>query len=230
MDMVDEEHSQNEEIVSGEEGELKEEAPSPEVSADDQGETGGAPDADSQLDSSDGAAEGVNESPAESEPDDAASDESPDMAEDDAEKLMLEEMEKMDGIDGSDDSNFSNLSSSLGSDIGNDVAEAMPVEFQQLIGKGNEGEQQNLQLLLDVTLPISIELGRTLMSVQDILNLGPGSVVELNKLAGEPVDLLVNKKIVAKGEVVVIDENFGLRVTSLISPADRLKSLGGDDA
>jgi flagellar motor switch protein FliN/FliY len=152
------------------------------------------------------------------------------MAEDDAEKLMLEEMEKMDGIDGSDDSNFSNLSSSLGSDIGNDVAEAMPVEFQQLIGKGNEGEQQNLQLLLDVTLPISIELGRTLMSVQDILNLGPGSVVELNKLAGEPVDLLVNKKIVAKGEVVVIDENFGLRVTSLISPADRLKSLGGDDA
>ncbi len=228
--MVDEERPQDEEIVSEEEDELKEETPSPEASADDPGETGGAPDADSQLDSSDGAAVGNDESPGESEPDDSSPEKSPDMAEDEAEKLMLEEMEKMDGVDASDDSSFSDLSSSLGSDIGDDVAEAMPVEFKQLVGKGNEGEPNNLQLLLDVALPISIELGRTSMNIQDILNLGPGSVVELNKLAGEPVDLLVNKKVVAKGEVVVIDENFGLRVTSLISPEDRLKSLGENDA
>jgi flagellar motor switch protein FliN/FliY len=86
-------------------------------------------------------------------------------------------------------------------------------------------EQKNLDLLLDVNLPISIELGRTTMRIKDILSLGPGSVVELKKLAGEPVDLLVNDKIVAKGEVVVVDENFGLRITSLLSPEERLRSL-----
>jgi flagellar motor switch protein FliN/FliY len=63
------------------------------------------------------------------------------------------------------------------------------------------------------------------MSVHDILELGPGSVVELDKLAGESVDLLVNDKVIAKGEVVVVDENFGLRITSLVSPEDRIKSL-----
>ncbi|RKX19163.1 MAG: hypothetical protein DRP26_03940, partial [Candidatus Zixiibacteriota bacterium] len=65
----------------------------------------------------------------------------------------------------------------------------------------------------------------TNMAIEDILNLGPGSVVELDKLAGEPVDLLVNNKLLAKGEVVVVDENFGLRVTSMISPQDRIRSL-----
>ena len=78
---------------------------------------------------------------------------------------------------------------------------------------------------MDVDLPISIELGRTKMTISDILALGPGSVVELNKLAGEPVDLLVNQKIVAKGEVVVVDESFGLRITQLMTPEERLKAL-----
>jgi flagellar motor switch protein FliN/FliY len=78
---------------------------------------------------------------------------------------------------------------------------------------------------LDVSLPVSIELGRTSMAIEDILCLGPGSVIELDKLAGEPVDLLVNDKLLAKGEVVVVDENFGLRVTSMISPQDRIRSL-----
>lgn len=84
----------------------------------------------------------------------------------------------------------------------------------------------NIDMLLDVTLPISIELGRTSMPIQDILNLGPGSVVELSKLAGEPVDLLVNNKMIARGEVVVVDENFGIRVTSMVSQEERIKSLG----
>ncbi len=98
-------------------------------------------------------------------------------------------------------------------------------EFPSFGQTTSASEQKNLDLLLDVNLPISIELGRTSMKIKEILSLGPGSVVELKKLAGEPVDLLVNNKIVAKGEVVVVDENFGLRITSLLSPEERLRSL-----
>jgi len=115
--------------------------------------------------------------------------------------------------DAIDDINFSHTS----------VSKA---EFQQLSEPAGEAQGRNIELLMDVNLPISIELGRTKMSISDILALGPGSVVELNKLAGEPVDLLVNQKVVARGEVVVIDENFGVRVTQLMTPEERLKSLG----
>lgn len=101
-------------------------------------------------------------------------------------------------------------------------------EFQQLSEPAGRTEGRNIDLLMDVNLPIAIELGRTRMSIADILALGPGSVVELNKLAGEPVDLLVNQKVVARGEVVVIDENFGVRITQLMTPEERLKSLGED--
>lgn len=101
-------------------------------------------------------------------------------------------------------------------------------EFQQLSEPAGEPEGRNIDLLMDVNLPVSIELGRTKMSISDILALGPGSVVELNKLAGEPVDLLVNQKVVARGEVVVIDENFGVRVTQLMTAEERLKSLGDE--
>lgn len=99
-------------------------------------------------------------------------------------------------------------------------------QFQQLGESAGTGESRNIELLMDVSLPITIELGRTKMPISEILTLGPGSVVELNKLAGEPVDLMVNQKIVAKGEVVVIDENFGVRITQLITPEERLKLLG----
>lgn len=101
-------------------------------------------------------------------------------------------------------------------------------EFQQLQQPAAEQEPRNINLLMDVDLPVAIELGRTKLSIAEILALGPGSVVELNKLAGEPVDLLVNNKIVAKGEVVVIDENFGLRVTLLMTPEERLRQLAHD--
>ncbi len=99
-------------------------------------------------------------------------------------------------------------------------------KFQQLSQPAGGGEARSIEMLLDVSLPISIELGRTRMAIADILTLGPGSVVELNKLAGEPVDLMVNQKIVAKGEVVVIDENFGVRITQLVTPEERLRILG----
>ncbi len=102
-------------------------------------------------------------------------------------------------------------------------------EFQHLSEPAGKQEPRNIDILMDVNLPVSIELGRTKMSISDILGLGPGSVVELNKLAGEPVDVLVNYKIVAKGEVVVVDENFGVRITQLMTPEERLKLLSDDN-
>lgn len=85
--------------------------------------------------------------------------------------------------------------------------------------------QRNLDMLLDIPLTVTVELGRTTRKVADILDLTTGSIVELDKLAGEPVDVLVNNKLIAKGEVVVIDENFGVRITDVISTKDRLMKL-----
>lgn len=83
----------------------------------------------------------------------------------------------------------------------------------------------NLNIILDVGLQLSVELGRTNKKVKDILELNTGSIVELDKLSGEPVDVLVNGKPLAKGEVVIIDENFGVRITEILSPTDRVKNL-----
>ncbi|QXE03106.1 flagellar motor switch phosphatase FliY [Terribacillus sp. DMT04] len=86
-------------------------------------------------------------------------------------------------------------------------------------------QPRNLDLLMDIPLKVSVELGRTKRTIKDILELSVGSVVELDKLAGEPVDIHVNDKLIAKGEVVVIEENFGVRVTDILSQTDRLKSI-----
>ncbi len=88
-----------------------------------------------------------------------------------------------------------------------------------------ENEVQNLNILLDIPLQVTVELGRTKRSVKEILDLSSGSIIELDKLAGEPVDILVNNRLIASGEVVVIDENFGVRVSDIISQSDRLKKL-----
>lgn len=88
-----------------------------------------------------------------------------------------------------------------------------------------EQEARNLNMLFDIPLQVTVELGRTNRNVKDILELTSGSIIELDKLAGEPVDVLVNNRLVAKGEVVVIEENFGVRITNIASPADRLKNL-----
>ncbi|WP_313798670.1 flagellar motor switch phosphatase FliY [Cytobacillus sp.] len=88
-----------------------------------------------------------------------------------------------------------------------------------------ESESKNLNMLLDIPLQVTVELGRTKRSVKEILELSAGSIIELDKLAGEPVDILVNNRLIAQGEVVVIDENFGVRVTDIISQSDRLKKL-----
>lgn len=84
-----------------------------------------------------------------------------------------------------------------------------------------------LDLLLDLTLQVSIELGHTKMLIKDILELQRGSIIELDKLASEPVDILVNGKKVAEGEVVVIEKHFGIRITSLVDSTERLKNIGG---
>ncbi|MFB7637203.1 flagellar motor switch phosphatase FliY [Peribacillus butanolivorans] len=88
-----------------------------------------------------------------------------------------------------------------------------------------ESETKNLSMLMDIPLKVTVELGRTKRSVKEILELSSGSIIELDKLAGEPVDILVNSRLIAKGEVVVIDENFGVRVTDIMSQSDRLKKL-----
>jgi len=84
---------------------------------------------------------------------------------------------------------------------------------------------KSLDIVMDVPLTITVELGRTEKLVRDVLEMSPGSVIELDKLAGEPVDILVNQKYIAKGEVVVIDENFGIRITDIIRPADRIPKI-----
>ncbi|WP_188454380.1 flagellar motor switch phosphatase FliY [Virgibacillus oceani] len=89
----------------------------------------------------------------------------------------------------------------------------------------NKNEQRNLDMLLDIPLKVTVELGRTKRTIRDILDLSAGSVIELDKLAGEPVDIFVNEKLIAQGEVVVIDENFGVRVTDVISQSARLMKL-----
>lgn len=101
-----------------------------------------------------------------------------------------------------------------------------PVQFPNF---GNppyvQADDTNLNLLLDIPLRVTVELGRTSKQIKEILELSQGSVIELDKLAGEPVDILVNNKLIAKGEVVVIDENFGVRVTEIVSQWDRIQKL-----
>ena len=104
--------------------------------------------------------------------------------------------------------------------------DARPVEFAQLGGTDYAGVPANIDLIVDIPVRITVELGRTRKTIGEVLALGPGSVVELNKMAGEPVDVLVNGKLIARGEVVVIDESFGIRVTEVVSRAERIRSMG----
>ncbi len=91
---------------------------------------------------------------------------------------------------------------------------------------GAEQEQvQNLDLILDIPLTVTVELGRSKMLINDLLQLGQGSVIELTKLVGEPLEVLVNHKLVARGEVVVVNEKFGVRLTDIVSPMERVQSL-----
>lgn len=93
-------------------------------------------------------------------------------------------------------------------------------------GFGGGGvKDRNLDLILDIPLKVTVELGRTKMPVSELLNLTQGSVIELSKLAGEPMEVLVNDKLIARGEAVVVNEKFGVRLTDIISPSERIEQL-----
>mgnify|MGYP002623752803 CR=1 FL=1 len=117
------------------------------------------------------------------------------------------------GLDGMDESEKEKIIRNLADDIksGDDALNKLKV--------------QNLDFILDIPLNVSVELGRAKVVIKDLLQLGQGSVLELDKLAGEPLEVLVNGKLVARGEVVVVNEKFGIRLTDIISPIERIETL-----
>lgn len=128
-----------------------------------------------------------------------------------------------------------NMGQNMGGGMGNMMGGGMPgfggganvqsVQFPSLQQQGGSSEQGNIGLLMDVYMEMTVELGRTKKLIREILGMGEGTIIELDKLAGEPVDILVNHKLIAKGEVVVIDENFGVRVTEIVSPMERVSDM-----
>jgi len=105
-----------------------------------------------------------------------------------------------------------------------------PVEFAPLEGQPEGQEQQkpqtlSVEVLLDVEVPIVVELGHTEMPLKEILALRPGAIVELDRLAGEPADIVIRGHVVAQGEVIVVDDNFGVRITNIVDPKERLRNL-----
>ena len=104
---------------------------------------------------------------------------------------------------------------------------ANPAVFEQLTSTGARAATRNdIDLVLDIPVQLTVELGRTKLSIRNLLQLAQGSVVELDGLAGEPMDVLVNGCLIAQGEVVVVNEKFGIRLTDVITPSERMKRLG----
>ena len=102
---------------------------------------------------------------------------------------------------------------------------AQAAAFAEVNDEGKPSGGRDIDFLLDIPLVVSVEIGRTKMLIKDLLQLGQGSVVEFDKLVGEPMEVLVNEKLIARGEVVVVNEKFGVRLTDISSPAERLKHL-----
>lgn len=147
--------------------------------------------------------------------------------EDDLEAQMAAAMAAADDdeVDGGSEEDILAQLANVDADGGGSAVEARPVEFADLHASDEIMQRENIDRLMDVTLTLAVELGRKKMQIKEILDLGPGKIIELDKLAGEPVDLLVNGRLLARGEVVVVDENFGVRITDLLNPMDRIKSL-----
>ena len=106
-----------------------------------------------------------------------------------------------------------------------EVEESVEEDVEESIDQG----ERELDFILDIPLELSVELGKTKMLVNDLLQLGQGSIIELNKLAGEPLEVYINRKLIARGEVVVVNEKFGVRLTDVITPIDRVKSLAAEE-
>jgi len=100
-----------------------------------------------------------------------------------------------------------------------------PAKFEEMPANNNLDTHLNLDFILDIPLTLSVELGRCRMLISELLQLGQGSIIELIKLAGEPMDVYVNQRLIARGEVVVVNEKFGIRLTDIVSPAERVNKL-----
>ena len=123
-----------------------------------------------------------------------------------------------------------NIEDSTAEDLENSTVTVQPVQFASFedLDQVQGPQNQNLNILLDVKLQLTVELGRTELPIKKVLELTKGSIITLNKAAGEPVELYANGKLIAYGEVVVIEDNFGLRITHITDPAKRLSSLGAN--
>jgi flagellar motor switch protein FliN/FliY len=109
-----------------------------------------------------------------------------------------------------------------------DIGEAnpQPTSFPPVDNQYAVPGNKNIEFVLDIPLQVTVQIGSTRMLIRELLQLGQGSVIELNKLAGEPMEVLVNNKLVARGEVVVVNEKFGIRLTDVVSPNQRIQQLG----
>ena len=106
-----------------------------------------------------------------------------------------------------------------------EAAAATPASFPPVTNTAVAEQPKNIDFILDIPMKVSIYVGSTKMAIRDLLQLAQGSVIELDKLAGEPMEVMVNNKLVAKGEVVVVNEKFGIRLTDVVSAAERVKQL-----
>lgn len=159
-------------------------------------------------------------SPAPEEPQPAGSDSSAQRVGATNQDLSLEELDQEDSL-------FNDDLSAATPDDPSAVrsGEVRPVQFPSLGASNSSTPSNTIDLLLDVELKLTAELGQTRLTIREILDLGTGSIVELNRLAGEPVDVTVNNMLIAKGEVVVVDDKFGIRILNVVSPAKRISSL-----
>lgn len=126
------------------------------------------------------------------------------------------------------DAGQADIDALLAADSGNSASNRLPMEEFGSVPKNNDPvslEGPNLDVILDIPVSISMEVGSTEINIRNLLQLNQGSVIELDRLAGEPLDVLVNGTLIAHGEVVVVNEKFGIRLTDVISPSERIKKL-----
>ncbi|MFW5750997.1 MAG: flagellar motor switch protein FliN [Planctomycetota bacterium] len=118
-----------------------------------------------------------------------------------------------------------------GAEAGGDEPEVQAAEFPDLDGAGaTASPQPDIDMIKDIEVTLTVELGRTDMVIEEVLKLTPGKVIELDKLAGEALDIMINDKLMARGEVVVVDDRFGIRVTAIVDPRSRVAAMGPNGA
>lgn len=139
---------------------------------------------------------------------------------------MGDSSEKNETMPGPDESSSPVIEEKAGKGEGEEKKnEAVSPDFNEIKDEKGDGEALDLNFLLDIPLDVTVELGKTKMIINDLLQLGQGSVLELPKLVGEPLEVLVNNKLVARGEPVMVNEKFGIRLTDIISPFERIEHL-----